>query len=181
MTAWKTLNRRLVFDQPPRLKVEYHEVELPNGRIIPDWTWIKIPDYVNVVVQTEDSMFLCFRQLKYAVDGLMLALVGGYIEPGETPLAAAQRELREETGYISEDWQSLGDYVVDPNRGIAIGHLYLARRAQQVTAIDSDDLEEQEMVFLSRNDLESALLKGEFKILSWATAVSFALLRIPEG
>jgi ADP-ribose pyrophosphatase len=181
MTAWKTLNRRLIFDQPPWLKVEYHEVELPNGCIIPDWTWIKIPDYVNVVVQTEDGIFLCFRQLKYAVDGLMLALVGGYIEPDETPLAAAQRELREETGYISEDWQSLGDYVVDPNRGIATGHLYLARRAKQVTAIDSDDLEEQEMVFLSRNDLESALLKGEFKILSWATAVSFALLRIPEG
>ena len=181
MTAWKTLNRRTVLDQPPWLRVEYREVELPNGRIIPDWTWIKTPDYINVVVQTEQGLFLCFRQLKYAVDGLMLALVGGYIEPGETPLTTAQRELLEETGHIAEDWHSLGNYVVDPNRGTATGHLFLARRAKQVTAIDSDDLEEQEMLFLSRDELEVALLQGEFKILSWAAAVSFALLRIPKG
>jgi ADP-ribose pyrophosphatase len=181
MTAWKTLSRRLVFNQPPWLKVEYHEVELPDGRIIPDWTWISTPDYINVVVQTEDGRFLCFRQLKYAVDEPMLALVGGYIEPDETPLETAQRELREETGYVSEDWQSLGDYLVDPNRGTATGHLFLACKAKQVTAIESDDLEQQEMVFLSRVDLESALLKGEFKILSWAAAVSFALVHFPKG
>ena len=180
MQAWKTRSRRVIFDQPPWLKVEYHEVELPDGRVISDWTWIKTPDYINVVVQADNGQFLCFRQLKYAVDTPMLALVGGYIEPGETPLATAQRELREETGYIAEDWQSLGDYIVDPNRGTATGHLFLARRARQVTAIDSDDLEEQEMLFLSREELETALVQGEFKILAWAAAVSFALLRIPK-
>lgn len=180
MQAWKTRSKKVIFDQPPWLKVEYHEVELPDGRVISDWTWIKTPDYINVVVQTEDSMFLCFRQLKYAVEKPMLALVGGYIEPGETPLATAQRELREETGYIAEDWQSLGDYIVDPNRGTAVGHLFLARRARRVMAINSDDLEEQEMLFLSREELETALMHGEFKILAWAAAVSFALLRIPK-
>lgn len=181
MTAWKTLSRHLVFDQSPWLRVEYHEVELPNGRVIPDWTWIKTPDYINVVVETDSGQFLCFRQLKYAVDAPMLALVGGYIEPGETPLVTAQRELREETGYVSEDWLSLGDYIVDPNRGTATGHLFLARQARRMTSIDSDDLEDQEMLFLSRDELKSALLNGEFKILAWAAAVSFALHRIPEG
>ncbi|HSB65390.1 MAG TPA: NUDIX hydrolase [Anaerolineales bacterium] len=181
MTAWKTHSRRVVFDQSPWLRVEYHEVELPDGRIIPDWTWIKTPDYINVVVETDTGQFLCFRQLKYAVDEPMLALVGGYIEPGETPLMTAQRELREETGYTSEDWQSLGDYVVDPNRGTATGHLFLARHARRMTSIDSDDLEDQEMLFLSRDELEAALLRGEFKILAWAATVSFALHRISEG
>ncbi len=181
MTAWKTLSRRVMFDQPPWLKVEYHAVELPDGRIFPDWTWIKTPDYINVVVETVGSKFLCFRQLKYAVDKPMLALVGGYIEPGETPLAAAQRELREETGYIAEEWQSLGDYIVDPNRGTATGHLFLACGAKPVVEIDSDDLEEQEVLFLSREELETALQGGEFKILAWAAAVSFALSRLPHG
>jgi ADP-ribose pyrophosphatase len=181
MTAWATHSRRLVFDQPPWLRVEYHQVELPDGRVIPDWIWIKTPDYINVVVETHTGQFLCFRQLKYAVDEPMLALVGGYIEPGETPLVTARRELREETGYTSDDWQSLGEYIVDPNRGTATGHLFLARRARQVTMIHSDDLEAQEMLFLSRAELESALLRGEFKILAWAAAVSFALMRIPKG
>jgi ADP-ribose pyrophosphatase len=181
MPAWKTHARRLVFDQSPWLQVEYHEVELPDGRVIPDWTWIRTPDYVNVVVETERGQFLCFRQRKYAVAEPMLALVGGYIKPDETPLVAAQRELCEETGYVSDDWLDLGEYLVDPNRGVATGYLFLARQARQVTSIDSDDLEEQEMVFLSRDELESALSQGEFKILAWAAAVAFALRHLPEG
>ena len=175
MQAWKTLSRRLVFEQPPWLSVEYHEVELPNGRIIPDWTWIKTPDYINVVVETETGKYLCFSQRKYAVQEPMLALVGGYIEAGEAPLETARRELREETGYISDEWIKLGEFIVDPNRGTATGHLFLARRARQVTNIQSDDLEEQEMLFFSRDELENALLTGKFKILAWAAAVSLAL------
>jgi 8-oxo-dGTP pyrophosphatase MutT (NUDIX family) len=174
-SAWKTLSRRVVFDQSPWLVVEYHHVELPDGRQIPDWTWVKTPDYINVVVRTDSDYYLCFRQRKYGVPEPMLALVGGYLKPGEAPLPAAQRELREETGYVSEDWVDLGHYLVDPNRGIATGHLYLARGAHQVCEIDSDDLEEQQMMLLSRTELEQALAHGEFKILAWAAAVAFAL------
>jgi ADP-ribose pyrophosphatase len=178
MRAWKTLSRRIVFEQPPWLQVEYHQVELPDGRIIPDWTWIKTPDYINVVVENESGNFLCFELRKYAVAEPMLALVGGYIKPGENPLAAAQRELREETGYMSDEWLSLGDYLVDPNRGIATGNLFLARHAQPIYDINSDDLEEQVIIFLSREQLEAALSQGRFRILAWAAAVSFALRQL---
>ncbi len=175
MEGWKTHSRRVVFDQPPWLSVEYHEVELPDGRIFPEWTWIKTPDYINVVIETENGQFLCFRQRKYGVPEPMLALVGGYIEPGEAPLATAQREMREDTGYISDEWVNLGSYLVDPNRGVATGHLFLARNAHQAYPIESDDLEEQEILLLSREELDDALTRGEFKILAWASAVSFAL------
>ena len=155
--------------------VEQRAVELPDGRIIPDWTWVTTPDYINVVVQTEAGQFLCFWQRKYGVPAPMLSLVGGYIKPGEDPRAAAQRELREETGYISDDWVDLGHFLVDPNRGMATGNLYLARQARRVCEIDSDDLEKQEMVLLSRSELDQALAEGQFKILAWAAAVAFAL------
>ncbi|MBN2148446.1 MAG: NUDIX hydrolase [Anaerolineales bacterium] len=173
--SWETLARQVVFDQSPWLVVEQHTVRLPDGRSIPNWPWVITPDYINVVVLTESGLYLCFRQHKYGVPAPMLALVGGYIKPGEEPLAAAQRELREETGYAAEDWVELGHFLVDPNRGMATGHLYLARQARQVCAPDSDDLEEQEVVMLSRSELEQALSAGEFKILAWATAVALAL------
>jgi len=178
MKPWKTNARKLVLDNAPWLTVEHHTVELPDGQVIPDWPWVKTPDYINVVAVTEDEQFLCFRQVKYGIEGDTLAIVGGYINEGEVPLAAAKRELREETGYESSDWVSLGSYLVDPNRGIATGHLFLARNARYVTARDADDLEEQELLLLSRTELEAALERGDIKVLAWAAAVGFALRKV---
>src|SRR5690606_6859462 len=180
MEPWKTLNRRSVLDAGRFLTVELHAVQLPDGQVIDDWPWVITPDYVNVVAVTEAGEFLVFRQTKYAVDGLTLAPVGGYLEPGEPPLLAARRELLEETGYEASDWTTLGEYVVDGNRGAGTAHLFLARNARRVAERDADDLEEQELLLLSRAEVEQALCDGEFKVLGWASAVALALLRLDE-
>ena len=175
MKPWKTKDRKVILEQKPWMVVEHHTVELPDGRLIPEWPWIITPDYVNVVAVTEEGEFVCFRQVKYGLEGDTLAIVGGFMEEGEEPLAAAKRELLEETGYESNDWVSLGRYRVDPNRGIAMGNLFLARNARSVAPPDADDLEEQELIFLTRAEVESALASGEFKVLAWAASVAFAL------
>ena len=178
MKAWKTKARRTVLDQRPWLRVENHTVELPDGRFISDWPWVITPDYVNVVAMTEDAHFLCFRQVKYGLEGTTLGIVGGFVEEGEEPLQAGRRELLEETGYASTDWIPLGSYRVDPNRGVAMGHLYLARQVSYVTPRNADDLEEQEMIFLTRSELEVALAGGEFKVLAWTAALALALRQL---
>jgi ADP-ribose pyrophosphatase len=175
MLPWKTLSRRTILDEKPWLVVEHHQVELPDGRVIPNWHWVITPDYVNVIAITEANEFLCFRQVKYAIEGPTMGIVGGYINAGEEPLAAAQRELREETGYEAPRWTELGHYRVDPNRGIAMGHLYLAQGAHWSGGTVVDDLEEQKLLLLSQAEIEAALDNGEFKVLAWAAAVAFAL------
>jgi ADP-ribose pyrophosphatase len=170
--------RRTVFDSGKFLRVEQHEVEWPNGKVIDDWAWVVTPDYVNVVTETDDGRLLCFRQIKYALETPGLAVVGGYMEPGEDPLAAAQRELREESGYEAPNWIDLGTYPVDANRGMGSGHFYLARRARFVGKTESDDLEEQETLLLTRDEVRDALVRGEFKVMAWAAAMALGLLRL---
>jgi ADP-ribose pyrophosphatase len=181
MQPWRTRSRRTVLDLSPWVSVETHVVELPDGQVIEDWPWLESRDYVNVVALTEGEGFLFFRQTKYAVRGTTLAPIGGYVEPGEEPLATAHRELLEESGYEAYDWTALGRYVVDPNRGFGIGHLYLARRARHVADPAADDLEEQQLLTLTRAEVEDALLAGEFKVMSWVAAVALALLATRHG
>jgi 8-oxo-dGTP pyrophosphatase MutT (NUDIX family) len=178
MQPWKTLSRHTILDYSRYLVIENHTVQLPDGQIISDWPWIVTPDFINVVAVTERGDFLCFRQTKYAVEGTSLAVVGGYLDAGETPLIAAQRELLEETGYQAADWIDLGHYPVDGNRGSGTAHLFLARGARRVAEPDADDLEDQQLLHLSQAEVEQALATGQFKVLPWATAVALALRHI---
>jgi ADP-ribose pyrophosphatase len=177
MEPWKTLKRKEILDFSPFLKIEEHTIGLPDGEVIEHWPWIISPDFVNMAVITREGEYLIFRQTKYSVKGATLAPVGGYIEPGEEPLAAAKRELLEETGYVAEQWEYLGDFAVDGNRGSGIAHFFLARGAHQVAEADADDLEEQELLHLSRAEVEAAVARGAFKVLPWQAVMALALLR----
>lgn len=175
MKNWKTLSRQTILDKGKYLRIENHIIELPDGRIVEDWPWVITPDFANVLAITPEGKYLVFRQTKYSLDGPSLAPVGGYIEPGEDPLAAAKRELLEETGYASGHWTPLGSFPVDGNRGAGAAHYFLAEDAQEVAEIDADDLEEQELLLFSRDEVEQALKAGEFKLLPWMGIVALAL------
>ena len=176
MTAWKTLASKEILDGDKWLKVEDRTVETPDGQVIEHWHWVTTPNYINVLAETEDGHYLIFRQGKYGYEGDSYAPIGGYVEPGEESLAAAQRELREETGYEAAEWRHLGHYQVDPNRGVAWGDFYLARRARKVTQRNADDLEAQELLLLDRSELKRALMEGKFIVLAWTAVVALALM-----
>jgi len=180
LRPWKTLSKKIILDHSKFLKVESHEVQLPDGQIIPDWPWVTIPSAAIILARREDGQFLCFRQTKYAVEETSLATVGGMLEPEEEPLEAAKRELLEETGYESANWVDLGSYILDPNRGVATMHLFLALDAKYLSPPNSDDLEDQELLMLGKNELEAALKAGEFRILAWTTVVAMSLAYLAD-
>jgi 8-oxo-dGTP pyrophosphatase MutT (NUDIX family) len=175
LRPWKTTEKQTVLRFNRFLTVESHTVELPDGQVIPDWAWVIIPDAAIVLPVTAQGQFLCFQQTKYAIEGCTLAPVGGMLEPGETPLTAAQRELREEMGCEADQWISLASTLLDPNRGIATMHLFLALDARQVAEPVPDDLEDQQMLSLNQGEIEQALSQGEFKVAAWALTVALSL------
>ena len=73
------------------------------------------------------------------------------------------------------DWQHIGQFPIDGNRGVGTAYFYIAQGARRVTEVDADDLEEQELLLLTREEVESALDDGEIKLLPWATIVALAL------
>lgn len=74
------------------------------------------PDWVNVIALTPGGHLVLVRQFRYGIDGFSLEIPGGVMEPGEDPVTAAQRELREETGYSGGRATLLGS--VHPNPAI---------------------------------------------------------------
>jgi hypothetical protein len=84
----------------------------------------------------------------------------------------------EEAGGKTKDWTKLGDFRVEPNRGVAMCHLFLARGVKVVAKPSGDDLEEQRVVMLSRTEVEKSLNNGEFKVVAWAALVLLALRQL---
>jgi ADP-ribose pyrophosphatase len=78
------------------------------------------------------------RQFRHAAAGWLWELPAGKLDPGEAPLATAQRELAEEAGVQASDWKSLGRIVSSPGVFTEVIHLYLARGLTAVTSATED-------------------------------------------
>lgn len=180
LPAWTTLARREVVDRRPWLRLWAEDVQLPDGRVVADFSTLDMPDYVVVVALTPEDRVVVERNYKHGPRRVCLNLPAGYLEPGEEPLLAARRELREETGYAASEWIYLGGFATDGNRGGGQGHFFLARQARQVVAPAADDLEEIAIGLLPLDELARALRGGEVAVLSIAAAIGLALLAEPS-
>ena len=113
-------------------------VRLPNGRRAVR-EYIRHPGATVIVPLFDDARVLLERQFRYPQGRVMIELPAGKLEPGEPHLETAQRELREETGYVARDWTRLG--VIHPAVAYTdeVIEIYLARGLEQRDAMPDDD------------------------------------------
>ncbi len=111
-----------------------------------DFFVINPPDWVNVVALTPERQLVLVRQFRYGINEFSLEIPGGVIDPGEDPIAAGVRELREESGYEGGPVRLLG--VVHPNPAMQSNrcHLVLVENARRSADLDWDPDEEFEIM-----------------------------------
>ena len=181
LRPWVTLKRREVVDRQPWVRLWAEDVQLPDGRIVEGFATLEMPDYAVVVALTPEGRAVVERNYKHGPQRVCLNLPAGYLERGEDPLAAARRELLEETGYVADEWIFLGGFANDGNRGCGRGFYYLARGARQVTTPDAGDLEEMGIGLLPLDELVEAARRGEVAVLSIAAAIGLAVVAERDG
>jgi ADP-ribose pyrophosphatase len=175
LREWQVLTREVVLDCQPWLRLSREKIRLPDGREIDDYYQIEQRDYVLIAAWQNGKVFGLWRY-KHGPRNVNLGLPAGYRERDEDPLQAAQRELREEAGLESSDWNQVGSYCVDGNRSQARAHIFVARDCRSTEARDSDDLEDQIGEWLSPLQWAEYLGSERVTTLGAAMAVHAAIL-----
>ena len=122
---WQILATREIY-RDPWIEVRRDEVIRPDGQP-GSHCIVRMKPGVAVLALDDAGQVYLTEEFHYGIGRDALEVVSGGIEPGEEPLATAQRELAEELGIRAAEWTDLG--TVDPFTTIVVSptRLILAR------------------------------------------------------
>jgi len=132
---------------------------------------------VGVVVLDADDRVLLVGQHRYTLDAMSWEIPEGGVPDGESGLAGAERELREETGVVADGWQELARLHLSNSVTDEYAILFSAR-AVTVGAADPDGTEELEVRWVPFEEALAMTLDGRITdALSVCGIERLALLR----
>ena len=158
--VWKVLRSEYLIKRP-WLTARRDELELPDGRIIPEYYVLEYPDWVNVIAITKDGLFVMERQYRHALGCTCYELPCGVMEEGESPLEAVKRELSEETGYGGGEWTELMTLSANPSTMTNLTHCFLATGVEKMTDQHLDPTEELSVHLLTREEVLDLLRNNQ--------------------
>ena len=157
---WKILESTYI-SRRPWMTARLDKVQLPDGRINPEYWVLEFPDWVNVIAITKDGDMVMVRQYRHALGITEYELCAGVMEEGETPLEAAKRELLEETGFGGGEWTEYMTICANPSNHTNLARTFLATGVERIADQHLDDTEELTTHLLSQEEVFGLLHRGE--------------------
>lgn len=166
----------------------------PDGSVFEPYYSYSRRDYVVIVARDEEGRYLCVRQFRQGIRKVTTEFPAGGIEgkknvsetedreydtdrdtaAAEDALAAARRELLEETGYVSEEWNHL--LTVPSNATLAdnYAHIFTADNCRKAGGQHLDETEFLNVRQYTAPEIERLIHSGDFQqavhILAWLLA-----------
>lgn len=113
-----------------------------------DFYVLQAPEWINVIPITADNEIVLVEQFRYGIEEPTLEIPGGMVDEGEEPPEAARRELVEETGYVAENWKSLGKVSANPAIMNNFTHMFVAEDCRFEGKMGSSEPDERIKVHL---------------------------------
>jgi len=178
--GWHVLSTSRVLDSP-YLQIRSERVVLPNGLTLPDYYIIENRGWVGIVPFTADGRFLINNQYKHGIGERVLEFPAGGIDAGEDdPLAAANRELMEESGYSVEqhNMELLAHMIANPTGAVTRIWWYLARDVRKTGGQKLDPAEEIENALVTPAELLELIHGGKFAVQGQVAAAYMAMEKL---
>lgn len=157
------------------LRLRRDEIELPDGRRIPDYFVRESPGFVVMFAMTDDDRVVVVHQYRYGADRITLELPAGSIDDEEHALSCAQRELTEETGFTADQWEEVLVTASEPVRSNSMMHVYVAHDAKRTHEQKLDLGEHLEWDLMPIDEFKQRLFDGGIGALS-SIAAGYAAL-----
>jgi ADP-ribose pyrophosphatase len=160
MEKWKTIHSEYHY-KTPFGNLRKDTCQMPDGRVIDGYYVHEYADWVNAIVLTKEGKIVFVEQYRHPANDLFLEIPAGKMEEGETPEEAIIREVREETGFISEKKPiCLGEFFVNPavqtNKVIS----FLITEAEQLVEQQLDETEVIDVHLFQLDEVEG-LISGK--------------------
>ena len=180
--AWKEIRtEHLVQDE--WIDFRKSAYRFPDGSEFEPYYSYSRRDYVVIVASDTDGKYLCVRQFRQGIKRVTTEFPAGGIERrdgreyggmdgflAEEALKAAKRELREETGYESDEWTHLLTIPSNATMADNYAHLYMAENCRKVAAQSLDETEFLHVITFSEQEIEEMIRNGGFEQVVHVTA-----------
>ena len=174
MKKWKLVNSKTLLDTK-WLTVEQNDYDTGGGVIKKDYYDLKRPDYLLIIGRNKAGHIILERQYRRGVNEVLWELPAGWINKDESPVQAAERELREETGYQGKG-KLLGVMVAQP--GFMNMRAYVVE--VEITGEGALDFEHDENIqkkSVPVKKVKDMIRKGEIVDMGFISAVNLFLLK----